>query len=70
MLNKFLKQYNTKEKKMIPPNKFDRMVLILAIVGLGISIAVVVISTTKLLLMFAWLFLIASIGMICKLLDI
>ena len=70
MIYNFLKQYNTKEKKMIPPNKFDRVMLVVSIIGLILSIVVIIYSTFKLLLMFAWLFLIASIGMICKLLDI
>ena len=55
---------------MIPPNKFDRVMLVVSIIGLILSIVVIIYSTFKLLLMFAWLFLIASIGMICKLLDI
>lgn len=69
MIYNFLKQYNTKEKKMIPPNKFDKIMLIIACIGLALSISIIMFSQVQILLLAGWLFMIASLGMIFKLLG-
>ena len=69
MLNKFLKQYNEKEYKMIPPNKFDRFMLALGFIGLFISITIIITSNIQFLVLAAWMFLLASIGLLFKLLG-
>lgn len=70
MIYRFLKQYNTKEKKMIPPNKFDKIMLVIACIGLALSISIIMFSQVQILLLSGWLFAIASIGMIFKLLGV
>tara|TARA_Y100001963_G_C6514924_1_gene323880 strand:+ start:315 stop:527 length:213 start_codon:yes stop_codon:yes gene_type:complete len=70
MIYRFLKQYNTKEKKMIPPNKFDKIMLVIACIGLILSVSIVMFSQVQILLLAGWLFMIASLGMIFKLLGL
>ena len=70
MLHRFLRQYNTKEENMIPVNKFDKIMLFIAFFGLGLSIAIIMFSQVQILLLTAWLFSIASLAMIFKLLGL
>ena len=54
---------------MIPPNKFDKIMLIIACIGLALSISIIMFSQVQILLLAGWLFMIASLGMIFKLLG-
>ena len=55
---------------MIPPNKFDKIMLVIACIGLALSISIIMFSQVQILLLSGWLFAIASIGMIFKLLGV
>ena len=55
---------------MIPPNKFDKIMLVIACIGLILSVSIVMFSQVQILLLAGWLFMIASLGMIFKLLGL
>tara|TARA_Y100001963_G_C6703130_1_gene410510 strand:- start:295 stop:507 length:213 start_codon:yes stop_codon:yes gene_type:complete len=69
MLYNFLKQYNAKEKKMIPPNNFDKFMLVLGFIGLFLSILTIVMVDIQFVVLVGWLFMIASIALLFKLLG-
>ena len=54
---------------MIPPNNFDKFMLVLGFIGLFLSITTIVMVDIQFVVLAGWLFMIASIALLFKLLG-